>query len=87
MLRCCFSVSPLSNPEFIGRLQWSATAPANDRRAVAAGQGISDLNAALWAVEQFGARLWLRVGHKRKTLAQNHGILRIESRELSFLFN
>src|SRR5207249_556383 len=35
MLRCCFSVSPLSNPEFIGRLQWSATAPANDRRAVA----------------------------------------------------
>src|SRR5207245_9448750 len=56
----------LPDPQFIGRLQRSATAPANDRRAVAAGQGISDLNAALWAVEQLGAWLWLRVGHKEE---------------------
>jgi len=66
MLRCCFSVSPLSNPEFIGRLQWSATAPADYCRAVSASQGISDLHAALRAVEWFGARLWLRVGHKEE---------------------
>src|SRR5439155_436586 len=56
----------LSNPEFIGRLQRSATAPADDRRAVAASQGIGNFYAALRAIERLGLRLWLWIGHKEE---------------------
>src|SRR5208283_2634265 len=45
------------HPQFISRLQRSATAAADDRGAIAAGQRIRDLDGALRTVENFGLGL------------------------------
>src|SRR5580658_2757281 len=50
---------PLSDSEFVGGFEWRATAPANDGRAIAAGQRIGDLFRAVRTIKRCGIRLWI----------------------------
>src|SRR5579863_9560813 len=59
---------PLSDAEFVGRLEGSTATPADDRGAVAAGQRVSHLFGTIRAVEG----TWVRVGFRRILRARCH---------------
>src|SRR5882672_2899111 len=59
-------VMELSDPQFVGRFQWSPTAAADYRGTVSAGERVADFLGALGAIQQFrlGLGLWRHAERK-----------------------